>query len=110
MTATKLLSELEARGIRLEAREGRLRYFPASAVTPELRETLIAYKTELLGLLQRPRDLHYALAEKPVLGVPIEEPCLVGCGSPVRFYWQEGTGYGYCARCDVHQRIETREM
>ena len=111
MSAAELLNELKSRGVSLEANGDRLRVdAPRGAITPELRRTLAAHKAELLGLLQRPGELHYALTDKQVLGVPIEEPCLVGCGSVVRFYWQEGTGYGYCGRCDVHQRIETRKM
>lgn len=54
--------------------------------------------------------LHFALKGKAILGKPAEEPCLVGCRLTVRFYWQEGTGYGYCSKCDTHQRIETRKQ
>lgn len=116
MTATELLSELQQKGIRLEARGDRLRYAPASAVTPELREALATHKAQLISLLkveetkrhQKARPVHYALRDKVVLGEPQIELCLVGCGQRVKFYWQDGTGYGYCPQCDVHQRIETK--
>jgi len=54
------------------------------------------------------KRLHYALEGNSIIGEPTIELCLVGCGKPVSFYYREGTGYGYCPKCDVHQRIETR--
>jgi len=52
MTASDLMRTLEARGIRLEASGGRLRYHPASALPPDLRESLIEHKVEVLALLK----------------------------------------------------------
>lgn len=52
MTASELLTALRDKGIRLEARGNKLRYYPASAVEPELREVLAAHKTEVLALLK----------------------------------------------------------
>ncbi|MEW6212388.1 MAG: hypothetical protein AB1631_28945 [Acidobacteriota bacterium] len=116
MTATELLTNLQQKGIRLEARGDRLRYAPASAVTPELREVLAAHKAQLLALLkeetkhqQKAKPVHYALIDKVVLGEPQIELCMAGCGWMIKFYWQDGTGYGYCPQCDLHQRIEEVE-
>lgn len=51
MTASELITTLEKRGIKLEACEGRLRYHPASALPPDLRDSLIEHKVEVLALL-----------------------------------------------------------
>ena len=111
MSATDLLSRLRCLGVVLEPNGERLRVdAPRGVITGELLEELTANKVEILNMLQGAAGLHYALCDKAVLVEPVEEPCFVGCGLPVRFYWQDGTGYGYCTRCDVHQRIETREM
>ncbi|HKQ05764.1 MAG TPA: hypothetical protein VJ464_11570 [Blastocatellia bacterium] len=111
MTVFRLLSDLRKRDVRIEANGDRLRInAPCGVLTPEMRDALVMYKAELLKMFQQPSNLHFALTESVVLGEPIEEPCLVGCGSPVRFYWQQGTGYGYCLKCDTHQRIETKKQ
>jgi hypothetical protein len=107
MTAIDLITELRSRGITLEAHGDRLRYRPAEAVTPELRAALVAHKSKLLSLLEL---VHFSLEKRPELGVPQVEPCLVGCGSTVRFYEQGGEFLGYCERCDVHQRIVLQAM
>jgi hypothetical protein len=52
MTASDLIRTLEERGVRLEAQDDRLRYYPASAVSPELRESLIVHKAEVIALLK----------------------------------------------------------
>src|ERR1051325_5948136 len=52
MTASDLIRTLEERGVRLEAQDDRLRYYPASAVSPELRESLIEHKAEVIALLK----------------------------------------------------------
>lgn len=52
-SATDLLAELAARGIRLRAKDGRLRVWPVSALTKELLERLRAHKAELLARLTR---------------------------------------------------------
>ncbi len=47
-----LLRELEDRGVRFEAEDGRLRYHaPAGVLTPEIIDELRAHKAELLALL-----------------------------------------------------------
>jgi hypothetical protein len=112
MTTIELMSDLERRGVKLEARGERLRYHPASAVTPELLKALSAHKVKILSILKKGEveQFHYAIQEKAIYGVLHIEECLVGCGVPVRFYYQDGIGYGYCARCDVHQRIVPQPM
>ena len=111
MTTSRLLGDLRALGVRVKASGDRLRiYAPRGVLTAELRAALVRYKTELLRMIKQPSDLHFVLTDSAVLGEPAEEPCLVGCGSLVRFYWQEGTGYGYCLKCNTHQRIKTKRQ
>jgi hypothetical protein len=112
MTATELITTLQVRGIKLEAQGDRLRYRPASAVTPELLKALAAHKVEILSLLREKesKNLHYALQERAVFGVTHIEDCLVGCGAKVEFYQQDSEALGYCKGCDVHQRIVTRPI
>jgi hypothetical protein len=57
MTATALLSELQNQGVILEPRGDRLAFGPKEKVTPELRERIVKYKTDLLRLLQPDRSL-----------------------------------------------------
>jgi TubC N-terminal docking domain len=52
MSAAQLLADLAQRGIRLEGDGERLRYYPRSAVRPEVLERLKAHKGELLQLLR----------------------------------------------------------
>src|SRR5262245_37466487 len=52
MTAADLLLDLGRLGIRLEADGGRLRYFPRSALTPDLLTRLKAHKADLLTMLR----------------------------------------------------------
>ena len=52
MSAAELLLDLGRLGIRLEAHGERLRYFPRSALTPDLLGRLKAHKAELLALLR----------------------------------------------------------
>lgn len=52
-----------------------------------------------------PESLHYVLRGKAILGEMLIQSCEVGCGTRVKFYYQDGIGYGYCSRCGVHQRI-----
>jgi len=53
VSAAELLLDLARRGIRLEAHGERLRYFPRSAVTPDLLDRLKAHKGELLASIER---------------------------------------------------------
>lgn len=66
MNTATLLRDLEERGVRFEAEDGRLRYHaPTGVLTPEIIDELRARKAELLALLscleppavQRARDL-----------------------------------------------------
>ena len=60
MSAAELLLDLGRRGIQLEADGQRLRYFPRSALTPDLLNRLKSQKGELLAILaargQKPRN------------------------------------------------------
>jgi hypothetical protein len=53
MSAASLLLDLRRLGIRLEADGERLRYFPRSALTPDLLDQLKAHKADLLALIER---------------------------------------------------------
>jgi hypothetical protein len=73
MNAAKLLLDLSRLGIRLEAHGDRLRYFPRSALTPDLLGRLKTHKAELLALLRPtpevvkpdPKESAQAKAVKP---------------------------------------------
>jgi hypothetical protein len=52
MSAADLLLDLSRVGIRLEAHGERLRYFPRSALTPDLLDRLKAHKADLLAVLR----------------------------------------------------------
>jgi len=56
MTATHLLADIRRLGIRLEAKGNRLRYYPRTAVSPEMIVQLKERKGELLALLKHPKD------------------------------------------------------
>jgi TubC N-terminal docking domain len=57
MNAIELLTELEARGVLIEAAGGRLRVDASKgAITPELREALAACKAEVLVSLGMTQD------------------------------------------------------
>lgn len=51
--AQALLAELDARGVRLEAHGGKLRFFPRDRVTVDLLDALRAHKGEILTILAR---------------------------------------------------------
>ena len=53
MPAAELLAALTARGVALQAAGDKLRFAPADAVTPELRDELRHHKAELLALLAK---------------------------------------------------------
>jgi len=57
MSAAELLSDLSRLGIQLEADGERLRYFPRSALTPDLLARLKAYKPDLLAMLRPAPDV-----------------------------------------------------
>ncbi len=51
MTAFELLQDFRSRGVLLEVQNGKLRFAPKGAVTPELRAALKEHKDDLLVLL-----------------------------------------------------------
>lgn len=53
MSAAEIVADLARRGIRLEANGERLRYYPRSALTPDLMDRLKANKAELLASIER---------------------------------------------------------
>ena len=55
MTAITLMERLETLGIRLEAIDSRLRFFPAELVSDDMRREMAVHKSEILRLLQKPR-------------------------------------------------------
>jgi TubC N-terminal docking domain len=99
MTASDLMRTLEERGIRLEVCEGRLRYHPASALSPKLRESLIEHKVGVLALLKtedneiawRVAAMTQQIPNKGVLpflvarqGVESKAGCCLSCGDPLK--------------------------
>ena len=52
MPVGNLLADLKARGVKLVAHGDRLRYYPRSAVTPDLLERIKIHKVELLALVR----------------------------------------------------------
>lgn len=81
MSAADLLLDLGRLGIRLEAGADRLRYFPRSALTPDLLDRLKAHKAELLAMLRPAPDLAPALPApaSEALAKPTKAVCR--CGS-----------------------------
>ena len=66
MSAAKLLLELSGMGVRLEADGDRLRYFPRSALTPDLLSRLTAQKADLLAMLCRPAGTAATAGTRPL--------------------------------------------
>jgi len=101
MNAAELLMDLARLRIRLEARVGKLRYHPRSAVTPDLIRRLKTHKGELLALLQPTPDTNTAVpaAENTPLN-PVTLVCR--CCSPT---WRDVPIHGGqsvrrdCGRC-----------
>lgn len=61
MSAAELLLDLGRLGIRLEANGERLRYFPRSALTPDLLDRLKAHKADLMATLRPAPEVSPAL-------------------------------------------------
>ena len=105
----KILIDAHRRGVELFAEGENLRYRgPREVVNEELLTMLMSHRTELLILVKKPDPLHYALSIIGTDRMVIDEPCLARCGKLVEFFWLNGTGYGYCTRCNRNQLIETR--
>ncbi len=65
MTATELLSRLEALHVELVPAGDRIRFRPASAVSSELRAEIRAYKPELIRMLGSPSETRALAAALP---------------------------------------------
>lgn len=74
-TATLLLAELGARGVHVRADGGQLRLRPADALTPELRQRVLAAKPDLLRLLASQPPLKQGLAVREVSRFPAALLC-----------------------------------
>lgn len=102
MSAAELLLNLGRAGIRLEADGDKLRYFPRSALSPELLGWMKAHKFELLALLRPAPDAASALpAPTSVAGTTLTKP-VCRCGSTT---WRDMPIHGGqsirrdCSRC-----------
>lgn len=102
MSAADLLLDLGRLGIRLEADGERLRYFPRSALTPDLLERLKAHKAELLAVL-RPAPEAAPAVPAPTCEAPAKPAKAVcRCGSTT---WRDVPIHGGqsvrrdCGRC-----------
>ena len=84
MTATHLMVDLDRLGIRLAAHGDRLRYWPRSAVTPDLADRMKAHKGELLAVLHSDQCRH------------IDSECYRDAPAPGRPGWIRTT----CRTCD----------
>ena len=72
MTIAALLTELRRRDVRLRADGDRLRFdAPPGAMTPELRERVLAHKPALLESL---RAIHESAPHEPIPAVPRNQP------------------------------------
>ena len=78
MTANELIANLNRAGIRLEAHDDRLRYFPRSKVTPDLLDGMKACKADLLATLTGQRPFRLKVGQ----GAATSRP--VGSGAHVR--------------------------
>ena len=119
MNAAELITELEARGVLIEAAGDRLRVdAPKGAITPELREALAACKAGVLAILNAPDGeiewrVEAMLPQIPNIGLipflvakPVEavEPnCCHSCGDCLN-----GTNGYVCGPCTQakHRAIE----
>ena len=73
LNPTSLLVDLRRQGLELHVTEDRQRIAaPTGALTPELREALVAHKTELLALLSRVED-YRALLQRTFARVAARE-------------------------------------
>jgi hypothetical protein len=110
MNAAELIIELETRGVQIEVTGDRLRVdAPKGAITPELREALVACKAEVLAILNTADDeiewrVEAMLPQIPNVGlIPflvaksmavIEPNCCHSCGDALN-----GTKGYVCGPC-----------
>lgn len=81
MSTAELLLEMHRLEIRMEADGERLRYYPRSALTPDLLNLVKAHKAELLAVLRPPPEPASTQPEPrcEALGTPRKAVCR--CGS-----------------------------
>ena len=121
LTAAKVLSRVQGNGITLVPAGERLRFYPASALTPELVEELRQYKEDILAILRRRearsgarRDasppignvgevLEIARARFGPVEDPVTPPPLPGRDPMVK----RGTDKGRFFRGDVNHGLQT---
>jgi len=102
MSAADLLLDLGRLGIRLEAHGERLRYFPRSALTPDLLARLQAHKADVVAMLRPVPEVSPALpvATREAPAKPAKAVCR--CGSTT---WRDVPIHGGqsvrrdCGRC-----------
>lgn len=103
MTAAELIAELTRRGVRLEPRGERLRFYPRSPLTRGLLDELKAHKSEILNLLKGINSTRTQLVEFGTDGWPVDsiDPDEIGhcpkCGSLEM--WQNPAGAWRCRTC-----------
>ncbi|HKO58231.1 MAG TPA: amino acid adenylation domain-containing protein, partial [Thermoanaerobaculia bacterium] len=71
----EFLSKLASKGVRLSAEAGRLNcYAPQGALTAELRDGIVRYKSEILAFMEERQDRLSVQADRDVLRVPASVP------------------------------------
>ena len=97
-TPGALLDVLEARGVRVGLRDGRLRLdAPRGVLTPELRSAVTAQRAALVALLSVVQPPTPTLAPTPVRGSGRPaRPCYI-CRTDR--WWQRPDGGWVCAAC-----------
>ena len=90
--ATELLNELTRRGVVLVVTGDRLRFYPRTAMTPELVGRLREHKAEVLEILSEPW---------PEVDGDAPDPC-PQCGSLE--LWETMSGRWRCMKCDPPER------
>ncbi|MBK7644378.1 MAG: hypothetical protein IPJ19_15275 [Planctomycetes bacterium] len=114
MSVSTVTAQAAMRGVRIEVRHGRVFCRPKSGLTPELRDTINAVKTDLLRLLPDVGVSPPANTKRPILDpaywdsvvcpnaplTPIveERPCR--CCSGARWWRRAGSSTEwFCIRC-----------
>ena len=104
MTLRDVLTETERRGIRLESRDGRLRYeAPQGTITADLRAALVAYKRDLVAIVWRLEEMRRLAVHTPRSCAYARESACGGpgrcfsCGDPL----EHSTAHGRCTPCDI---------
>jgi hypothetical protein len=106
VNAADLICDLRRLGVRLEVCSDRLRYYPLSAVTPDLLSLLKVHKADVVAFLRSAADPAPAapiheLGTSPTMDVPAARP-VCRCGSTT---WRDVPIHGGrsvrrdCGRC-----------